>query len=241
MSKTFLEISRDKIIVFDGATGTHLQGQGLTPDDFGGDQLDGCNEYLVISKPSAVENVHIDFLEAGCDVIETNSFGGTRIVLAEYGLQDRTYELNLKAAQIAKRVAQDYFENGHQRYVAGSMGPTTKLPSLGHISFKEMAAAYHEQAKGLVDGGADLFCIETCQDVLQTKAALYGVFEYFSQAKKKLPVIVSVTIESMGTMLLGTEISAALTSIEPYDVDVIGINCATGPKEKILVGTRTII
>jgi 5-methyltetrahydrofolate--homocysteine methyltransferase len=231
MSRTFLEILHDKIIVFDGATGTHLQSQGLTPDDFGGEHLDGCNEYLIISKPSAVENVHIDFLEAGCDVIETNSFGGTSIVLAEYGLQNRAYELNFKAAQIAKRIAQDYSNNGHQRFVAGSMGPTTKLPSLGHISFKEMAAAYHEQAKGLVDGGADLLCVETCQDVLQAKAALYGVFEYFSQAKKKLPVIVSVTIESMGTMLLGTEISAALTSIEPYDVDVIGINCATGPKE----------
>jgi 5-methyltetrahydrofolate--homocysteine methyltransferase len=231
MSKTFFEILRDKIIVFDGATGTHLQGQGLTPDDFGGEHLDGCNEYLVVSKPSAVENVHTDFLEAGCDVIETNSFGGTRIVLAEYGLQDRAYELNFKAAQIAKRIAQDYSVIGHQRFVAGSIGPTTKLPSLGHISFKEMAAAYHEQAKGLVEGGADLLCIETCQDVLQAKAALYGMFEYFSQAKKKLPVIVSVTIESMGTMLLGTEISAALTSIEPYDVDVIGVNCATGPKE----------
>jgi 5-methyltetrahydrofolate--homocysteine methyltransferase len=231
MSKTFLEILHNKIIVFDGATGTHLQGQGLTPDDFGGEHLDGCNEYLVISKPSAVENVHTDFLEAGCDVIETNSFGGTRIVLAEYGLQDRACELNFKAAQIAKRIAQDFSKNGHQRFVAGSMGPTTKLPSLGHISFKDMASAYYEQAKGLIEGGVDLLCIETCQDVLQTKAALYGVFEYFSQTKIKLPIIVSVTIESMGTMLLGTEISAALTSIEPYDVDVIGINCATGPKE----------
>jgi 5-methyltetrahydrofolate--homocysteine methyltransferase len=227
----FLDILKQKIIVFDGATGTNLQGQGLTPVDFGGEHLDGCNEYLVVSRPSAVEKVHTDFLEAGCDVIETNSFGGTRIVLAEYGLQDRAYELNFKAAQIAKRIAQDYSETGHQRFVAGSMGPTTKLPSLGHISFKEMSAAYREQVEGLVEGGVDLLCIETCQDVLQAKAALYGVFEYFSQAKKKLPVIVSVTIESMGTMLLGTEITAALTSIEPYDVDVIGINCATGPKE----------
>ncbi|MGD1045395.1 MAG: methionine synthase [Bacteroidota bacterium] len=227
----FLEILRDKIIVFDGATGTHLQGQGLTPDDFGGEHLDGCNEYLVISKPSAVENVHTDFLEAGCDVIETNSFGGTRIVLAEYGLQNRAYELNFKAAQIAKRIAQGYSGSGHQRFVAGSMGPTTKLPSLGHIGFKEMAAAYHEQAKGLVEGGVDLLCVETCQDVLQTKSALYGIFEYFEQARHRVPIIVSVTIESMGTMLLGTEISAALTSIEPYAVDVVGINCATGPKE----------
>jgi 5-methyltetrahydrofolate--homocysteine methyltransferase len=231
MAHSFLDILKQKIIIFDGATGTHFQGQGLTPDDFGGEQLDGCNEYLVVSKPSAVEMVHTDFLEAGCDVIETNSFGGTGIVLAEYGLQHRAYELNFKAAQIAKRIAQDYSTKGHQRFVAGSMGPTTKLPSLGHISFKDMAAAYQEQAKGLIDGGADLLCIETCQDLLQTKAALYGVFEYFEQARCRIPIIVSVTIESMGTMLLGTEITAALTSIEPYDVDVIGINCATGPKE----------
>lgn len=231
MSRAFLEILGDKIIVFDGATGTHLQGQGLTPDDFGGEQFDGCNEYLVISKPTAVENVHTDFLDVGCDVIETNSLGGTHVVLAEYGLQDHVYELNFKAAQIAKRIAQDYSESGHQRFVAGSMGPTTKLPSLGHISFKVMADAYYEQAKGLVEGGVDLLCIETCQDMLQVKAALYGVFEYFSYAKKKLPVIVSVTIESMGTMLLGTEISAALTSVEPFDIDIFGMNCATGPKE----------
>ena len=228
---TFIEKLNEKIIVFDGATGTHLQGQNLTADDFGGEQLAGCNEYLVVSKPSAVEKVHRDYLDAGCDVIETNSFGGASIVLAEYGLQDRAYELNFKAAQIAKRIAQDYSNNGHQRFVAGSLGPTTKLPSLGHISFKEMAASFHEQTKGLVEGGADLLCVETCQDVLQAKSALYGIFEYFEQAHRRVPVIVSVTIESMGTMLLGTEISAALTSLEPYDIDVIGINCATGPKE----------
>jgi 5-methyltetrahydrofolate--homocysteine methyltransferase len=227
----FLDILKQKIIVFDGATGTFLQGLDLAPDDFGGDQLAGCNEHLVVSKPSAVERMHSEYLEAGCDVVETNSFGGTRIVLAEYGLEDRAYELNLKAAQIAKRIAQDYSKSGHERFVAGSMGPTTKLPSLGHIGFKEMAAAYGEQAKGLVEGGADLLSVETCQDVLQAKAALYGIFEYFEQARRRLPVIVSVTIEAVGTMLLGTEISAALTSIEPYDVDVIGINCATGPKE----------
>ncbi len=229
--KSFLEILREKIIVFDGATGTHLQGQNLTPDDFGGEHLAGCNEYLVVSKPSAVEKMHRDYLEAGCDVIETDTFGGTSIVLAEYGLQDRTYELNLKAAQIARRMAQDYSKSGHQRFVAGSMGPGTKLPSLGHIGFKELAKAYQVQASGLIEGGVDLLSIETCQDILQAKAAIYGVFECFQQARKRVPVIVSVTIESMGTMLLGTEISAALTSIEPYDVDVIGINCATGPKE----------
>jgi 5-methyltetrahydrofolate--homocysteine methyltransferase len=139
MSKSFLDILSEKIIVFDGATGTHLQGQNLTADDFGGEQYNGCNEYLVITKPSAVENVHQDYLDAGCDVIETNSFGGTSIVLAEYDLAKQSYDLNLKAAQIAKRVAGDFSLRGHPRFVSGSMGPTTKLPSLGHISFKEMA------------------------------------------------------------------------------------------------------
>ncbi len=231
MASSFLDILQQKIIVFDGATGTHLQGQNLTADDFGGEHLAGCNEYLVISKPSAVENVHRDYLEAGCDVIETNSFGSTSIVLAEYGLQDRAHELNFKAAQIATRIALEYSRNGHQRFVAGSMGPTTKLPSLGHVGFKEMAASFKEQAKGLLEGGVDLLCVETCQDLLQAKSALYGIFEYFEEAKCRVPIVVSVTIESIGTMLLGTEITAALTSLEPYDIDVIGINCATGPKE----------
>ena len=231
MSNSFLDILSRKIIVFDGATGTYLQGQNLSIDDYGGENLVGCNEYLVMSKPTIVEKMHRDYLDTGCDVVETNSFGGTSIVLAEYGLHNQAYEINLKAAQIAKRVAQEYSAKGHQRFVAGSMGPTTKLPSLGHISFKEMAASYKEQVKGLLEGGVDLFCVETCQDVLQTKSALYAIFEYFEEIKRRIPVIASVTIESIGTMLLGTEISAALTTLEPYDIDIIGINCATGPKE----------
>jgi len=229
--KSFLEILKEKIIVFDGATGTHLQSQALTADDFGGEHLNGCNEYLVVSKPSAVEKVHSDYLDAGCDVVETNSFGGTSIVLVEYGLADRAFELNLKAAQIARRVASDYSKPNHPRFVAGSMGPTTKLPSLGHVKFNDLAAAYKVQARGLIEGGADLLTVETCQDILQAKAALYGIFECFEDARRRVPVIVSVTVESMGTMLLGTEISAALVSLEPYDVDAIGMNCATGPAE----------
>jgi 5-methyltetrahydrofolate--homocysteine methyltransferase len=229
--KTFLDLLKEKVIVFDGATGTHLQGQNLTADDFGGESLNGCNEYLVVSKPSAVENVHRDYLDAGCDVIETNSFGSTSIVLAEYRLADRAYELNFKAAQIARRVANEFSTKAQPRFVAGSLGPTTKLPSLGHITFKEMAESYRIQAKGLVEGGADLLCVETCQDVLQTKAALYGLFEYFAEARRRVPIIASVTIETMGTMLLGTEIASALVTLEAYDIDVIGMNCATGPKE----------
>lgn len=228
---SFLDILTSKIVVFDGATGTHLQGQHLTADDFGGEHLNGCNEYLVISKPSAVELVHSDYLAGGADVIETNSFGSTSIVLAEYNLADRSYELNVKAAQIAKRVAGDFSTSDKPRFVAGSMGPTTKLPSLGHITFKEMARSYKVQAQGLVEGGVDLLCVETCQDILQAKAALYGIFEYFAEARIRVPVIASVTVETMGTLLLGTEITAALTSLEPYDIDVIGMNCATGPAE----------
>ncbi len=231
MSKPFLDIVQEKIVVFDGATGTHLQGQNLSADDFGGEHLNGCNEYLVVSKPSAVENVHKDYLDAGCDVIETDTFGGTSIVLAEYHLADRAYELNYKAAQIAKRVANDYSTSSHPRFVAGSLGPSTKLPSLGHISFKEMADSYRTQTKGLVEGGVDLLSVETCQDLLQAKAALYGIFECFEELRRRVPVITSVTVETMGTMLLGTEISVALVALEPFDVDIIGMNCATGPKE----------
>jgi len=231
MAKTFTDILKEKIVVFDGATGTHLQGQDLTPDDFGGEHLAGCNEYLVISKPSAVEKVHRDYLEAGCDVIETDSFGSTSIVLAEYGIQDRAFELNKLSAQIARRIAYQFATPQRPRFVAGSMGPTTKLPSLEHITFGEMARSYEEQASGLLEGGADLLCVETCQDVLQSKAALYGIHDAFTRLRTRVPLIVSVTIESMGTMLLGTEISAALTSLEPYDIDVLGLNCATGPKE----------
>ncbi|MEX2190549.1 MAG: methionine synthase, partial [Bacteroidota bacterium] len=207
------------------------QGQNLTPDDFGGETLAGCNENLVLTKPDAVRLVHADYLEAGCDVIETNSFGSTPLVLAEYGLQDKAHDLNFRAAAIAKEMAGEYSTKGHPRFVAGSIGPTTKLPSLGHIGFVEMARNYQVQARGLIEGGVDLFTVETCQDLLQVKAALAGIHDCFKETKKRVPIIVSVTIETMGTMLLGTEIAAALTAIEPFDVDVFGMNCATGPKE----------
>ena len=204
MPKSFLEMLQQKIIVFDGATGTHIQGQNLNADDFGGEHLNGCNEYLVVSKPSAVENVHRDYLEAGADVIETDSFGSTSIVLAEYGIAEMAYDLNVRAARIARRVADGFSTPDRPRFVAGSMGPTTKLPSLGHIRFGEMSSAYKEQARGLVEGGVDLLCVETCQDLLQAKAALCGIFDFFAEARRRVPVIVSVTVESTGTLLLGT-------------------------------------
>ena len=217
------------VIVFDGAMGTNLQVQNLTAEDFGGPEYEGCNEYLVITHPQAVETVHRGFLEAGADVIETDTFGGTSIVLAEYDLADRAYELNKAAAVLAKRVANEYSTPVKPRFVAGSMGPGTKLPTLGHIDFDTLKAAYAEQAKGLIDGGVDLLLVETCQDVLQIKAALNGIQEVFEAAGTRLPLMVSVTMEQQGTMLVGTEMAAALAILEPYPIDILGLNCATGP------------
>ncbi|HKR58629.1 MAG TPA: methionine synthase, partial [Pyrinomonadaceae bacterium] len=225
----FLDTLKERIVVFDGAMGTNIQVQNLTPDDFGG--LDGCNEYLVQTKPEAIEKVHAAFFEAGCDVVETDTFGGASIVLAEYDIAHLAYELNLKAAQLAKRVAADFATKDRPRWVAGSIGPTTKLPSLGHISFLDMKASFAEQVRGLLDGGADLLIVETCQDLLQTKAALAAIFERFKATNTRVPVIAQVTIEAFGTMLMGTEIGAALTALEPFPIDVIGMNCATGPKQ----------
>ncbi len=228
----FLQHIERRVLLFDGATGTSLQTQNLTADDFGGPHLEGCNEYLCISKPDAVRKVHYDFLEAGADIIETNSFGSTSIVLAEYDIADKAYELSRLSAELARACADEYSTPERPRFVAGSIGPTTKLPSLGHIDFDTMAASFKEQIVGLVEGGCDLLCIETCQDPLQIKAALYAAMEYFEESGRRVPVIVSVTIETMGTMLMGTEISAALTTLEPYEIITsIGMNCATGPKE----------
>ncbi len=227
---SFLDTLNDRILIFDGAMGTNIQLQKLTADDFGGPSLEGCNEYLLISKPSAIEKVHASFFEIGCDVVETNSFGSTGIVLAEYDIAHLAYDLNFKAAELARRVAADFSTKERPRWVAGSMGPGTKLPTLGHIAYKDLKAAYFEQARGLFDGGVDLFVVETCQDLLQTKAALAAIFEYFEQVKQRRPVIAQVTIETFGTMLNGTEISAALTALEPFPIDVIGMNCGTGPR-----------
>ena len=227
----FLKTLNERIVVFDGAMGTNLHAQDLSVDDYGGPQFEGCPEHLLISKPEAVEKVHAGFFEVGCDVVETDSFGGASIVLAEYQIADMAYELNVKAAQLAKRVAADFATKEKPRWVAGSMGPTTKLPTLGHISFLDMKASYREQARGLLDGGADLLIVETCQDILQTKSALAAIFEEFESSKRRVPVIAQVTIEAFGTMLMGTEIGAALTAIEPFPIDVIGMNCATGPQQ----------
>ncbi len=228
--KTFLDTLRDRIVVFDGAMGTNLQVQNLTLDDFGGLRFEGCNEHLLITRPDAVEKVHAGFLDVGCDVIETNSFNGTPVDFSEYGIGDQAYDMNVKAARLAKRIAGDYSTQEKPRWVAGSMGPGRKLPTLGHISFVDLRAAYREQVRGLIDGGVDLLIVETCQDLLQTKAALAAIFDHFKETHTRVPVIAQVTIEVFGTMLNGTEIGAALTALAPFPIDIIGMNCGTGPR-----------
>jgi len=225
----FLQRVREGVVVYDGAMGTNIQVRQPSPDDFWGKE--GCNELLVLSRPDIIKDIHASFFSVGCDVVETDTFGATRIVLAEYQLEDKTAELNQAAAKLAREVAQSFSTPDKPRFVAGSIGPTTKLPSLGHIKFDDMAASYTEQATALIAGGVDILLVETCQDLLQAKAALVGVFEALRLAGKCLPVTVQVTLEATGTMLLGTEIGAALTTLEPFDVDAIGLNCATGPRE----------
>ena len=217
------------VLVFDGGMGTNLQTQNLTAEDFGGAEYEGCNEYLVHTKPEAVEKVHRGFLDAGADVIETDTFGGTAMVLAEYDLADQAYYLNKTAAELAKRLTEEYSTPEKPRYVAGSMGPGTKLPTLGHIDYDTLLTNYEQQAEALYDGGVDLFLVETCMDVLQIKAALNGIEKVFTKKGDRRPLMVSVTMEQMGTMLSGSTMEAALAILEPYPIDILGLNCATGP------------
>lgn len=217
------------VIIFDGAMGTSLQSQNLSALDFGGSEYEGCNEYLVMTKPDAVAQVHRSFLEAGADVIETDTFGSSPLVLAEYDLGDRAYEITKAAALVARQVADEYSTPEKPRFVAGSIGPGTKLPTLGHIDFDTLRTSFVEQVRGLYDGNVDLFLVETCQDVLQIKAALNAIEEVCGEKGERRPIMVSVTMEPFGTMLVGTEIAAALAILEPYPIDILGLNCATGP------------
>src|SRR6266566_5094547 len=207
----FLQSVRERVVVYDGAMGTNIQMRNPTLDDYWGKE--NCSEVLVLSRPDIIRDIHTDFFKVGCDIVETNTFGATSTVLGEFGLQDRVAEINLAAVKLAKEVAQQFSTPGRPRFVAGSMGPTTKLPSLGHITFDNMAAAYEEQAAALIDGGVDVLLVETSQDLLQAKAALVGVFDAMQKAGKRLPVTGQVTLEATGTMLLGTEIGAALTAL----------------------------
>src|SRR6476646_8024680 len=197
----FLQTVKERVVVYDGAMGTNIQKRNPTLDDYWGKE--NCSEVLVLSRPDIIREIHADFFRVGCDIVETDTFGGTGIVLGEFDLRDRVHEINLKAAQLAKEVAQQFSTKDKPRFVAGSMGPTTKLPSLGHISFDAMAKSYEEQALGLIEGGVDVLLIETSQDLLQTKAAIAGVEDAMRKAGKRLPVQVQVTLQDeKGAMLL---------------------------------------
>src|SRR5437016_2741760 len=225
----FLQVVQERVVVYDGAMGTNIQLRNPSLDDYWGKE--NCSEVLVLSRPDIIRDIHAAFFAVGCDIVETNTFGGTRVVLGEFDLKDRVAEINIAAAKLAREVAAQFSTTERPRFVAGSLGPTTKLPSLGHIGFEAMAAAYEEQAAALIEGGVDVLLVETAQDLLQAKVGVYGAIEAMRKAGKRLPVTVQVTLQESGTMLLGTEIGAALTALEPFDVDVIGINCSTGPKE----------
>ncbi|MCY3966919.1 MAG: methionine synthase [Acidobacteria bacterium] len=221
-----------RILVLDGATGTAFQAANLGPEDFGGEELEGCNEILVETRPDVVLDVHRSYLEAGADIVETNTFGGTPLVLAEYGLGERAFELNRRAAQLARQACATA---GRECFVCGSMGPTTKAISVtGGVTFEQLRDDYRTQALGLVAGGADYLLLETCQDTRNVKAGLIGIEAAFRQAGWRLPVAVSVTIETMGTMLGGQEVEALAASLlhrDRRDLLYVGLNCATGPDQ----------
>src|SRR5574339_443150 len=257
-NRKYLAAMEKKVLVFDGAMGTSLQLQNLTAEHFGGEQYNGCNDYLVISYPEAVEKVHRSFLEVGVDVLETDTFRSNRITMAEYKLQDRVIEINETAARLARRLADEYStakpaksakekdlilrdlsalggSENHPRFVAGSIGPSGKLPStsdpeLSNISFDELVDVFREQAVGLIRGGVDVLLIETSQDILEVKAAIIGLHKAMDETQVWLPIQAQVTLDTTGRMLLGTDINASLAILEGMGIDVIGLNCSTGPE-----------
>ena len=235
-NRRYLDAIADHVVIFDGAMGTSIQNQNLTADDFGGERYDGCNDYLVITRPDVIEEIHASFLAVGAEAVETDTFRSNRLTLTEYGLGDRVLEINRAGAAIARRVC-DRFEQetGIPRFVAGSIGPSGKLPSgtdpdLSNVSFDELAALFYEQAQGLVEGGADLLLVETSQDILEVKAAVDGINRYFADAGVRIPLQAQITLDVSGRMLFGTDIGSALATLEALPIDVIGLNCSTGPE-----------
>ena len=228
---SFLDLVNERVVVYDGATGTFLQTLELSADDFGGPDLEGCNEYLAITRPDVVAKFHETYFDVGVDVVETDTFGGLPVTLGEYGLADRAHEINVAAARIAREVADGFSTPDRPRFVAGSMGPGTKFPSLGQIRYAELRDGFEIQAAALLEGGVDLFIIETMFDLLSIKAAMNGARRAMAAAGRQVPLQVQVTMELTGRMLPGTEIGAALAALDPMHPDVIGLNCATGPSE----------
>ncbi len=234
-NRRYLDALEERVLIYDGAMGTNLQKMNLGPEHFGGERFVGLNEMLNLHYPQAVEQVHRSFLDVGVDVIETNTFRANRITLAEFGVADKVLEINRAAASLARRLADEYAQRtGQPRFVAGSMGPTGKLPSADdpdlYIEFDELVDVYREQAVGLIQGGVDVLLLETSQDLLEVKAAIHGILRAFEETGEWLPIQAQVTLDTTGRMLLGTDIEAALTALEGLPIDVIGINCSTGPE-----------
>ncbi len=225
----FLDAARRRVLLLDGAMGSQIQARDLTLDDFWGQE--NCSEILSLSRPELIREIHLGYLEAGADAVETNSFGGSPITLGEFGLEARAFEINERSARLAREAVEAMAGDGRERFVVGAIGPGTKLPSLGHVGYRELEAGFAVQAEGLIAGGADVLLIETCQDPLQIKAAVNGCRHAFVRRGRELPLMVQVTIETTGTMLVGTDIAAATTIVDALGVPVIGLNCATGPKE----------
>src|SRR5579859_7781969 len=231
----YLEEARGRVLVYDGAMGTQILDLGLRAEDYGGAAQDGCPEILVVTRPDAIRNIHRAYLAAGADVVETNTFTGTRLKLDDYGLGDRTREINSAAARLAREAAGEFSTPDKPRFVAGSMGPTGMLPSsddpsLSAITYQQLAEQYREQAAALIEGGADLLLIETSQDILEVRAAIRGARLAMADTGRWLPIQAQVTLDTSGRMLLGTDIAAAGAIIRHLDVDVIGLNCSTGPE-----------
>ena len=233
--RRYLDALAERVLVFDGAMGTSIQELDLTAADFGGERYAGCNDYLAIQNPEVIEGVHASYLEAGCDVIETCTLRSNRLTMAEYGLEDEVAQINREAAALARRVADRFAAPGRPRFVAGSIGPSGMLPSssdpeLSRIAFEDLADVFCEQAEALIGGGCDLLLIETSQDMLEVKAAIMGVQYAFARTGRRIPLQVQVTLDVTGRMLLGTDVGAVLATLERMPVDVLGINCSTGPE-----------
>jgi len=229
----YLDTLQERVLIYDGAMGTSVQELDLSADDFGGKE--GCNDYLVLTRPDLIDRIHSSFMDAGCDVLETATFGSSRPKLDEYGIGDKTREQNVAAARLARRVADRYATPDRPRFVAGSMGPTGFLPSsddptLGNVTFEELAAVFREQAGALVAGGVDALLIETAQDILEVKAAIFGCRAAMEDEGRRVPIQAQVTLDVSGRMLLGTDVDAAMVTLEALGVDVIGLNCSTGPE-----------
>src|SRR3990172_12996760 len=233
--RAFLDALAQRVLVYDGAMGTSLQKQNLTAEHYGGEKYNGCPDYLNITHPEAPAAVHRSFLEVGVDVIETNTFRSNRLTLGEYGLGGRTIEINKVGAQLARKLADEFSTPEQPRFVAGSMGPSGKLPSaddptLSDVTYDELVGIFREQAVGLIQGGVDVLLIETSQDILEVKAVITGIQKAFEETSEVLPIQCQVTLDTTGRMLLGTDIAAALTILEGMPIDVIGLNCSTGPE-----------